>query len=212
MPVALIGAGRAGSCAALELARRGHSVELLERHDEAVSQATFAREGKIHLGRIHPRDATFATSLQMIEGSLAFESLLQRGLPFRGSEMCSTPFYYGVHRCSLKRPEALERHCGRCADYYDDRAGQLGLDYPGLGVGGRTRRLSESEYSEGVGPAPLEALFETNEHAIDPRARAVGLRAALAAEPRIRLRLRLAMLANVPPKARCELIRTRAPR
>jgi glycine/D-amino acid oxidase-like deaminating enzyme len=198
MRVALIGAGGAGSCTALELARRGHDVELFERHDEAVSQATFACEGKIHLGLIYAKDASFATARQMIEGSLAFESLLQRWLPFRASDICSTPFYYGVHRGSLMRPEALKRHYRRCADYYDDRAGQLGLDYLGLGVGCRTRLLSESEYPEGVDPAPLEALFETTEHAIDPRALAVGLRAALATEPRIRLRLRQRVTAIEP--------------
>ncbi|MHA7839136.1 MAG: FAD-dependent oxidoreductase [bacterium] len=187
--IAVIGAGGAGSCTALELARRGHGVELFERHNEAVSQATFVCEGKIHLGLIYAKDASLATARQMIDGALAFESLLQRWLPFNASAICSTPFYYGVHRGSLMAPEALEEHYRRCKEYHDDRAASLGLDYLGLGTGCRTRRLSESEYPDGVDPAPLEALFETTEYAIDPRALSADLRRALAAEPRIRLRL-----------------------
>ncbi len=188
MRIAVIGAGGAGACTALELARRGHSVELFDRHDEAVSQATFANEGKIHLGLIYAKDASLATARQMIEGAIAFESLMQRWLPFCAADMRSTPFYYGVHRGSLMGPDALEHHYRRCGAYHDERASALGLDYLGLGVGCRARRLAEAEYPDGVDPAPLDALFETTEHAIDPRAFAACVRAALAAEPRIQLR------------------------
>ena len=50
------------------LAERGHEVDLFERRAEAVSQASFANEGKIHLGFIYAKDGGLRTADRMIEG------------------------------------------------------------------------------------------------------------------------------------------------
>lgn len=198
--IALIGAGGAGSCTALELAGRGHSVELFERHDEAVSQATFANEGKIHLGLIYAKDASLSTARQMIEGALEFESAMNRWLPYRSAEILSTPFYYGVHRGSLMDPDALALHYRRCSEHLRARVAARGLDYLGISEALEVRRLPESAYPDGVDPSHLEALFATTEYAIDPRGFAERVRAALEDAPRIRLRTRQRVVAIRPAK------------
>jgi len=198
--IALIGAGGAGACTALELAGRGHAVELFERHAEAVSQATFANEGKVHVGYIYAKDESFATAQQMIEGALEFESAMNRWLPFRALEIASTPFFYGVHRGTLMDPDALLRHYRRCGDWLDERAQARGLDYLGTGTRLEVRRLREAEYPDAVDGSFLDAVFETRELAVDPRAFARALRGALAAEPRIALRLRQRVVAIAPAK------------
>lgn len=200
MRIAVIGAGGAGACTSLELANRGREIELFERHEQAVSQATYANEGKIHLGLIYAKDESLATARQMIDGALEFEANLNRWLPFRAAETVSTPFHYGVHRGSLMDPEALLRHYQRCSDYYRARSNELGLDYLGMGSGCEVRRLAESDYPDGVDPSYLEALFRTSELAIDPRAFAHRVRDALAGNPRIHLRVRQRVVGIRPAK------------
>jgi glycine/D-amino acid oxidase-like deaminating enzyme len=58
MRIAVAGAGFQGACVALELSRRGHSVELLDREAEPVTQAGVGNEGKIHLGLTDAKDAS----------------------------------------------------------------------------------------------------------------------------------------------------------
>lgn len=188
--VAIIGAGGAGSCAALELASRGHEVELFESRGEAVSEASFVNEGKIHLGFLYAKDAGMRTAASMIEGALEFEEGLRRWIPFDAREVVSTPFYYCVHRGSLMDPEALSSHYARCAAIYRDRAAATGRDYLGLGTGVHSERLDEKEAARIVDPRYFSAVFRTTERAVDPRLVARKLRRALAAEPRIQLRPR----------------------
>lgn len=81
--IAIIGAGGAGTRAALELAGRGHEVDLFERREEAVSQASFVNEGKIHLGLIYAKDPGMRSAARMVDGVLCFERNLERWIPFR---------------------------------------------------------------------------------------------------------------------------------
>ena len=185
--IAIIGAGGTGVCAALELARRGHQVDVFERRAEAVSEASFVNEGKVHLGFIYALDARLRTAAWMIEGALHFEANLRRWIPFRAEDVVSTPFYYCVHRGSLLDPDALARHYERCSALYREKAAASGRDYLGLGQGSAVARLKQEEYAELVDPAYFTAVFRTTERAVDPRAVAEALRRALLAEPRIRL-------------------------
>ncbi|MFK7894638.1 MAG: FAD-dependent oxidoreductase [Myxococcota bacterium] len=186
--IAILGAGGAGACTALELAQRGFNVELFERQPEALSQASFANEGKIHLGLIYAKDTSLATAAQMIEGALEFEGNLERWVSFSAADVISTPFVYGVHKGSLLSPEAIEAHYQRCHAHYAERAAATGLDYLGLGEGSHSRRLDHREWPDTLSPEFLEAIFETKEYAVDPRAVAEILRKGLAHEPRIQLR------------------------
>lgn len=187
-PIAIIGAGGAGCCVALELASRGRTVELFERHPEAVSEATFVNEGKVHLGLIYARDASLRTASQMIDGALEFEANLKRWVSFTAADYICTPFYYCVHRGTLTSPAELQVHYDRCARLYDERARATGLDYLGMGVGSTARRLAPSEYPTQLDPAYFDGIFETSELGVDPRGLAELLRDAVAHEPRITLR------------------------
>ena len=187
--VAIIGAGGVGACAALELAARGHRVELFEETSLAVSRASFVNEGKIHLGYLYAVDASLRTSAQMIEGALVFEEYLRRWIPFTAADVASTPFHYCVHRGTLLDADHLAAHYQRCATHYRERSRASGRDYLGLGVGSGFAQQKEEEYAEWLDPAYFEAVFRTTEHAVDPRVVAEMLRAALAAEPRITLRV-----------------------
>jgi hypothetical protein len=187
--IAIIGAGGVGACAALELAARGHRIDLYEQASQPVSQASFVNEGKIHLGFLYAVDASLRTSAQMIEGALVFEDHLRRWIPFTAAEVASTPFHYGVHRGTLLDTDRLVAHYERCAALYRERAHATGRDYLGLGVGSSFAQLKEEEYAEWLDPSHFEAVFRTTEYAVDPRAIARQLRAALTAEPRIALHL-----------------------
>jgi NAD(P)-dependent dehydrogenase (short-subunit alcohol dehydrogenase family) len=199
--IAIIGAGGTGTCAALELASRGHTVDLFERRAEAVSEASFVNEGKIHLGFIYALDARMRTAARMIEGALRFEENLRRWIPFRAADVVSTPFNYCVHRGSLLEPDSLARYYDRCCALYRERAAASGRDYLGLGAGCSVARLKREEYEELVDPAYFTAVFRTTERAVDPRAIAVALRQALLAEPRIRFRPKHRVL-EVAPRRR----------
>ncbi|PYR72438.1 MAG: FAD-binding oxidoreductase, partial [Acidobacteria bacterium] len=53
MQVAVLGAGLQGSCVAMELASAGISVDLFDKNDRCMSQASAQNEGKIHLGYLY---------------------------------------------------------------------------------------------------------------------------------------------------------------
>src|SRR5262245_8632504 len=125
----------------------------------------------------------------MIEGALVFEYYLRRWIPFTAAEVASTPFHYAVHRGTLAGADALARHYERCSALYRERAAATHRDYLGLGVGSQVAQLKRAEYEDWLEPDFIDAVFRTTEYAVDPRAIAVKLREALAAEPRIALHL-----------------------
>ena len=49
MRIAILGAGNAGVCTALELASRGHAVDLYDENSQVITRASQNNEGKIHL-------------------------------------------------------------------------------------------------------------------------------------------------------------------
>ena len=57
----MLGAGLQGACIALELARRGAKVDLYERNEACVAEASAHNEGKVHLGFVYAFDQSFAT-------------------------------------------------------------------------------------------------------------------------------------------------------
>ncbi len=185
--IAVVGAGGTGACVALELAQRGHRVSVYEASGQAVSQASLANEGKVHLGLIYAKDETLRTASRMIEGALCFEEHLRRWIPFSAADALSTPFYYCVHRGSLMDPDELALHYRRCADRYDELAAESGRDYLGLGEGCRVERVPRDEYAHWIDPGYFTAVFKTTERAVDPGAIATLLRKALADEPRVDL-------------------------
>lgn len=180
--VVILGAGLQGAGVALELARRGTRVTLIDQDPRPLNRASLRNEGKIHLGFIYANDRSLTTAFLQLEGALRFRSILARWIG-RGDEWLvpSTPFYYLVARDSLVAPDQLAEHYSaveqRCRERFDQDAE---LDYLGTRPRSLVRSLEDSEIAAYFDPARFAAGFATAERAVDTEVLAVALRRALA--------------------------------
>jgi hypothetical protein len=187
MRIAILGAGCAGTCAALELSNRGLLVDLYDECSQPVSRASFYNEGKIHLGLLYAKDTSLKTARTMIEGATEFASLLDRWIGFDADEFSvSTPFFYAVHVGSMLTVDALTAHYERCKAIFDEMHEKRGATYLGMDRTIRTSQLTRSEIDEMVSGEYFVAMFRTSERAVDPRKIALRLRATALSNPRIR--------------------------
>jgi FAD dependent oxidoreductase len=183
--IAILGAGGVGVCTALELARRGYSVDLYDENAQAITRASENNEGKIHLGLVYAKDPSLRTARTMIQGAIHFVACLQRWIDVDPNDI-STPFYYGVHHGTMMSAEALDAHYGRCKQLLEEACSATGLSYLGVDRTLQAERTSRRELETLVEGDHFESLFRTSERAINPRAIARLLRRALEAAPRIR--------------------------
>ena len=188
MKVAVLGAGLQGVCIALELARRGIKVELIDRDERPLNRASLRNEGKIHLGLVYAKDATMQTAESMLDGALSFGNLLNRWTDGAFASVAqSRPFTYLVARDSQLEPEELAHHYERVEQSYRARvASDPSLDY----LGGRPEHLWRpvkltDVYRTGV-PDLVTAAFETVQTAVDLITMTALLRDAVASSPSIR--------------------------
>lgn len=167
--VVVIGAGLAGSCTALELARRGFRVALLDRDPRPMNRASRRNEGKIHLGLIYAADPSFATAELQLRGALAFSLLLSRWIGQRSSQLeKATPFVYLCARDSVLSPDELQSHYERVEESYRDQTSADGsLSYLGSRPTWLARRIGLDKLDKRLDSSGLAAAFETNELAID---------------------------------------------
>ena len=188
MQIAVLGAGLQGGCVALELARHGIDVDLFDRNERCVSQASAQNEGKIHLGYVYGKDPTLRTSRLMIRGALRFAPLLRCWIGDMIDRVpVSQPFHYVVHRESLLTPDAVERHLQAAhgivrEEMNGDRPAYFGSDplQPPTRCDSGDRLFASEK---------VVASFGTSEIAIDPEALAACLRQQIAREPSIRCHL-----------------------
>ena len=186
MRIAILGAGNAGTCAALELASRGRQVDLYDACDDPVSRASFHNEGKVHLGILYAKDPSLRTAQLMLEGATAFAPLLDRWVGFDERQVLSTPFYYAVHQGSMVEVDRLRAHYAGCKRILDDMHAASGAEYLGIERTVEAEQLTQSEMDQLVDGDYFLAMFRTNERAVDPRTVAPLLREAVRANPRIR--------------------------
>lgn len=185
--VAVLGAGLAGACTALELAARGFDVALVERDGVPMNRASLRNEGKIHLGLIYANDPTMATARLQLAGALRFRAFLRRWLgEAAGGIAVSTPFSYVVARDSVLSPERLAGHYLLLEQLCrEELASHPELDY----MGSRPERLAwllaPDEADPRLRSDKAQAVFGTAEVAIDTAHLAGAVRAALLAAPRI---------------------------
>src|SRR6478752_7676464 len=131
--VAILGAGLTGVGTALELARHGISVTLVDQDEYPMNRASLRNEGKIHLGLIYANDRTLNTARIQLQGALRFRSILARWIGRRADRLRrSTPFMYLVANDSSLSVERLAGHYAAVQSMYsafldDDPA----LDYLG---------------------------------------------------------------------------------
>ena len=184
MRVAVLGAGLQGSCVALELARHGFEVDLFDRNDRCLSQASAQNEGKIHLGYVYGNDPSLRTARLMVRGALSFAPLMRTWIGDAIDRVpVSTPFHYVVHRESLLSADQVERHLQ--ATHQIARA-QLNGDadaYFGIDLAQSPERIDPSEHR--FASDRVAAVFMTPEIAIDPEALAAAVRQQLDQVPGI---------------------------
>jgi glycine/D-amino acid oxidase-like deaminating enzyme len=185
--VAVLGAGIAGCITALELARQGHDVDLIDNGKIPMSQASLHNEGKLHLGYVYAADKSGPTCERMIEGALSFLPILSQitGVP-ASSFAQSKPFLYGVPHDSQMRPDEIAAHFSRVdtaiAKFEREHETDAGTPAP-------HRRLTGNEYRQWFDPRLVGAAFATDERSVDTVGIANLVSACIYAEPRIELRL-----------------------
>jgi len=186
MRIAVAGAGFQGACIALELARRGHKVELFDRNVTPVCEAGLGNEGKIHLGLTYGMDRSHRTIPVMLNGALHFAGYLGRWIDFSESEAgLSTPFYYGVHPDSQLRPEEIATHFGRVQAAYADLRSATRLDYlyqQDQQVYEEVSKRPEAELFHGSG---FLSIYRTLERSVETESIAKKLRRAVAEQPNV---------------------------
>ena len=186
--VAVIGAGLTGAIAALELARAGVSVTLIDRDECAINRASLRNEGKIHLGFVFAHDQSLATPRLMIEGALTFRSVLSRVTGGSADALItSAPFVYLVPQDSLLSPDELEqRFAGMEAMFRGRLAEDPGLDYLGTRPDRLFGRATLASLSGHLGTDGMAGAFRTAEVAVDTVEMASIVRTAIAGQPLIR--------------------------
>ncbi|NND06401.1 MAG: FAD-binding oxidoreductase [Saprospiraceae bacterium] len=127
----VIGAGIQGCTVALELARLGYSVNLIEKELDIFSRASISQEGKVHTGMIYALDPSQKTPHRMIEDALYFAPILEKltEQTIDWSAMQSTAFHYLVDRDSLWSADKLEEKYMRFQDIFADVLKKPSLHY-----------------------------------------------------------------------------------
>ena len=186
--VCVLGAGLTGATAALELARSGIDVLVVDQDHRPMNRASLRNEGKIHLGLVYAKDDSRATPDLMLEGALSFRPIL-RNLMGEGFDAIglSTPFSYLVAADSILSPDELnERYAAIERLYHDKLRARPELDYLGRRPQSLFRRVDPATLAPWLPAANLLGAFRTEELAIDTDGLARAVRQALAAAPRIR--------------------------
>ena len=186
MRVAVLGGGGVGVCAALEIARHGHDVDLYEQDAQPILRASRVNEGKIHQGILYAKDPSLRTARVMIRGALTFTACLARWIDVGPDSLhLSTPFIYAVHRDTMVDLDRLKRHFATCCALFDEMQAASGLRYLDRDEPVRFHELSRRETESILDPRFTTAALASNELSVDPRIVAERLRAATLAEPRI---------------------------
>lgn len=186
--VAVLGAGLQGACVALELARRGIDVALVDQDPLPLNRASLRNEGKIHLGLVYANAPSLTTARLQLDGALTFRSSLARWIGSAADGLTrSTPFHYLVARDSLRDRDAIARHYEAVQTLYEERRRiDPTVDYLGSRPERLYRSASLSDLAAVLRTEYFSAAFATAEVAIDPDDLAQRMRSALAAAPRIR--------------------------
>jgi len=190
MRIAILGAGLQGTCIALELARRGSVVELLDQDELPLNRASLRNEGKVHLGFVYAKDPTLRTARLMLRGALGFRPLLSRWTGGMFDRLApSTPFQYLVPDDSSWSPLDLGEHYAAVQRLYEEELLRPGVDYLGARPARLWRRLEPREYAPFAAAERLQAGFATVEVSVPVHETAAVLRGAVSAHPGIRPRM-----------------------
>ena len=186
MRIAVLGGGGVGVCAALEIARHGHFVDLYEQDPLPVRRASRINEGKIHQGFLYAKDAAHRTARTMIRGALAFTACLSRWIELREDTVhLSTPFVYAIHKDTMVDVDRLRGHFASCCTIAHEMRSVSGLKYLGRDEPWSFRDLERGEIERVLDPRFTTAAIVTSELSVDPRIIAERLSDGALSEPRI---------------------------
>jgi glycine/D-amino acid oxidase-like deaminating enzyme len=183
--VAVLGAGLTGVGTALELARHGIAVTLIDQDERPMNRASLRNEGKIHLGLIYANAGTLETAGMQLQGALRFRSLVSRWIGNHALRR-STRFWYLVANDSILTVDELADHYAAVDSMYtaylrEDRT----LDYLGERPATLWHRSHPCDLRRFFTSERLLGGFETEERAIDTAELAQYLVQAVAESPLI---------------------------
>lgn len=185
--VAVLGSGLTGAIVALELARTGKRVAVIEQDELAINRASLRNEGKIHLGLVYAADKSLSTARLMLDGALCFRRLLTSALKGRTDALiASTRFLYLVANDSILAPIDLTQSYNAIEALYLDRLrDDPKIDYLGRRTRSIFRPVSLASLRSRFRVDSLLGAFQTEEVAIDTDRLAHALRAVISGEPNI---------------------------
>ncbi len=195
--IAVLGAGIMGCSVALYLARRGVAVSLFDEAGEPFSGASRWNEGKIHLGYLYSADSTLRSAQHVLSGSLLFGKLTSELLDTSlDGVITEQDDLYLCHRDSLVSPCEMERYLAQVSDLVRSHpdAGNYLVDASRA----RARRMSSAELAAIAGSEQIVAGFQVPERSVQTNWIADRFLEAVAAEPRITLRMGERVLASRP--------------
>jgi glycine/D-amino acid oxidase-like deaminating enzyme len=187
--VAILGAGLLGACTALELARRGRRVTLIDRAPDVMQGASRWNEGKIHLGYLYPADPSLNTAARLIPGALAFRELMERLTGCSLENWVSEGDVYLVHRKSVVNRDAYAGYTDAVTRMVHDAAGEKGARYLGDSKTAGVHHLSRAELAQATSSEDVVAGFRVPERSVSTVPVADAMAAAVRAEPLIEIRV-----------------------
>jgi len=184
--VAVLGAGIMGSSVALELARRGFHVVLVDAADVPFSGASRWNEGKLHLGYLYAGDPTLATARHVLPGGLAFMDMVRDliGCEIEPAITAQDDLYL-VHRDSVVDAVTMRDRFAALSALVSSTPGAD--RYPGDASRERTQALSRAQLDACADTRFITAGFRVPERSISTRWLADRYLDALRSEPGIEL-------------------------
>ena len=193
---AVLGAGIMGSSVAINLARRGLDVTIVERESAPMAATSRWNEGKLHLGYLYGADAALSTARHLLTGGLLFE---QRARELIGGDLdghaTSEDDVYLVHRGSVVAPDDLRATFDGISELVRQHpdAGRYLVDVSDA----RVTELTPPELSAVAGD-DIVAGFRVPERSVDTQWFADRLAGAVASETGVTLQAGITVVGAEP--------------
>ena len=189
-PVVVLGAGLAGVCTALELARRGRRVTIIDQAPDSLQRASLRNEGKVHLGLVYANDPTLRTARLMLRAALQFDRAIERlaGALIDWVSLRSAAFVYAVLAGSLRTPGELGAAYAAIQACYEELRRDDAVTYLGTRPQVLWRPLPGAVGREWLAPGVSTGVMATAELAVDLDRLCQLLRGALESADRIERR------------------------